>query len=220
MTKQETKVLKTLSFFNKSFTHRESIFNDKIFVHNDIMYATDGRIFCWTKNVTEHKDFSFYKGKKFDYLSHEVQEVKEDAEALNDGEKLEKIIQQFNYFPFTFELDFSDYPLPVKLTDSFNERYFYNNTLSLDFNSEEATFYFHGGADEEGGVTSIYGDIIKNVSGEKVDKIELPIWYVIKVMELTKVKTIHFKCYPERNHISFTAGDYNFLATTYNTEEE
>lgn len=215
MDKQLEKSLKVLSWFNRPHSLNTLIFDDKIFVHNDIMYSTDGKIFCWTENQTDIKDFCFFKGKKFDFYDPKVQEVKEDNKALQSGDKLERIIKQFNYYPLEFDVDFSDYPLPLKLMDSWKNRYF-NNSLFLNFETAEATFKFCGGEDEPGGVTAIYGDIVKNITGKKTDKIGFPMWYILKVMDVLKVKKIHFKCYPERRHLSFKVGNYNFLATTYN----
>ena len=108
MTKELEKRLKLMQHFNQVLGDKryieERIYNNKIFVHNDIMYATDGHILVVAANLTDQKDFSFFKcnGKKFEYLDSSVQEVKEDKEALRDGEAFEKILQQFNYTSFYF----------------------------------------------------------------------------------------------------------------------
>ena len=157
----------------------------------------------------------FFKGKKFDFCHTEVKEVKELNKALQSGDRLEKIIKQFNYYPLEFDIDFSDYSLPLKLVDNWKNRY-NENSVFLDFETAEATFNFCGGMYEQIGVTGIYGDIIKNITGEKTEKIGFPMWYIFKVMDVLKVKKIHFKCYPERRHLSFKIGNYNFLAMAYN----
>ena len=211
MDKQLEKRLKVLSWFNRHDGLSTLIYNDKIFVHNDIMYSTDGKIFCWTENQTDTKDFCFFKGKKFDFCDPEVQEVKEDSKALQSGDRLERIIKQFNYYPLEFDIDFSEHPLPLKLMDKWGNRYC-NNFVFLDFETAEATFNFCGGVEKPGGITGIYGDIIKNITGEKTEKIKFPMWYILKIMDILKVKKIHFKCYPERRHLSFKIGNYNFLA--------
>ena len=93
----------------------------------------------------------------------------------------------------------------------------YNNKYECidvmeDVFGQEATFNFCGGVEKPGGITGIYGDIIKNITGEKTEKIKFPMWYILKIMDILKVKKIHFKCYPERRHLSFKIGNYNFLA--------
>ena len=214
--KQLEKSLKVLSWFNRPRRSKTSVFDDKIFVHNDIMYATDGKIFCWTENQTGIKDFCFFKGKKFEFYDPKAREVREVKEALRSVDNLERIIKIFNYYPLEFDVDFSDYPLPFthKLMGNWNKNR-YNNSLFLDFETAEATFKFCGGEDKPGGVTGIYGDIVKNVTGTKTDKIGFPMCY-LKVMDVLKVKKIHFKSYPERRHLSFKIGNYNFLAVAYN----
>ena len=213
--KQLEKSLKVLSWFNRPRRSKTLIFDDKIFVHNDLMYATYGKIFCWTKNQTGIKDFCFFKGKKFEFYDPKAREVREVKEALRSVDNLERIIKMFNYYPLEFDVDFSDYPLPFthKLMGNWKNRY--DNSLFLDFETAEATFKFCGGEDKPGGVTGIYGDIVKNLTGTKTDKIGFPMFY-LKVMDVLKVKKIHFKFYPERRHLSFKIGNYNFLAVAYN----
>ena len=212
MDKQLEKSLKVLSWFNRPRRSKTSVFDDKIFVHNDLMYATDGKIFCWTENQTGIKDFCFFKGKKFEFYDPKAREVKE---ALQSGDNLERIIKLSNCYPLEFDVDFSDYPLPFthKLMGKWRNRY--NNSLFLDFETAEAIFKFCSGEDKHGGVTEIYGDIVKNITGTKTDKIGFPMCY-LKVMDVLKVKKIHFKFYPERRLLSFKIGNYNFLAVAYN----
>ena len=214
MDKQLEKRLKVLRWFNQNRGSKTFIFNDKIFVHNDIMYSTDGQIFCWSENLTDIKDFCFFKSKKFVFCSPEVQEVKDDNKVLQSGDKLERIIKQFTYNPLEFDIDFSVHPLPLKLQDKWKNRY-HNDSILLDFETAEATVNFCGGVDKTGGVTGIYGDIIKNITGEKTDKIEFPMWYILKIMDILKVKNIHFKYDPDRSRLSFKVGNYNFITLTY-----
>ena len=67
MTKELEKRLKLMQRFNQVLGDKRStyintkIYTDKIFVHNDIMYATDGNIFVAAANLTDQKDFSFFK---------------------------------------------------------------------------------------------------------------------------------------------------------------
>lgn len=221
MTKELEKRLKLMQRFNqvrgdKRYTE-EKIYNNKIFVHNDIMYATDGYIFVVAANLTDQKDFSFFKcsGKKFEYLDSSVQEVKKDKEALRDGERLEKILQQFNYTSVSFDIDFEGYSLPTKLCSSWSTRR--EDKLTVNFQTEEAVIDFCGGS-ELGGVTGTYGDIIKNVSGTIPEKtMKFAFWHIMEIMKQCKVNKIHiesypFESYPERRHLNTCkVGDYTFL---------
>ena len=99
MTKELEKRLKLMQCFNqvlgdKRYT-RAKFYNDKIYVHNDIMYATDAHIFVAAANLTDQKDFSFFKcgSKKFEYLDSSDKEVKKDKEATGDVKTFEKLLQ-------------------------------------------------------------------------------------------------------------------------------
>ncbi len=100
MTKELEKRLKLMQHFNqvlgdkRSMYIKKKIYNDKIFVHNDIMYATDANIFVAAANLTDQKDFSFFKcsDKKFEYMDSGTQEVKEDKEVSGDGKTFEKLL--------------------------------------------------------------------------------------------------------------------------------
>ena len=221
MTKELEKRLKLMQRFNqvqkRNKGTKERIYNNKIFVHNDIMYATDGCIFVVAANLTDQKDFSFFKcsGKKFEYLDSSVQEVKEDKKALRDGEAFEKILQQFNYTSVSFDIDFEGYSLPTKLCSSWSTRW--EDKLAINFQTEEAVINFCGGSEELGGVTATYGDIIKNVSGTLPEEpLPLAFWNIIEIMKQCKVNKIHIDSYPDRKHNTCKVGDYTFLFTGLN----
>ena len=168
MTKELEKRLKLMQRFNKkrSKEREERLYYGKIFVHNNIMYATDGQIFVVSSNLTDCKDFSFFKcsNKKFEYMDSSIQEVKEDNEVLKDGEILENVLQKFNHASVSFDIDFEDYPLPAKLCSSWSSRS--ADKMIINLQTEEVIIDFYRGLDSPGGVTANYEDIIKNVSGE------------------------------------------------------
>ena len=216
MTKELEKRLRLMQHFNqvkgdKRYTLKR-IYNDKIFVHNDIMYATDGHIFVAAANLTDRKDFSFFKcdSKKFEYLDSSDKEVKEDKEATGDGKTFEKLLQQFNYTTVSFDIDFEGYPLPVKLCSSWSSRY--KDTLTVNFQTEEAIIDFCGGVEAVGGVTGTYGDIIKNISGTIPENpIHFAFWHIMEIMKQCKVNKVHIESYPDRHHNTCKVGDYTFL---------
>lgn len=216
MTKELEKRLRLMQHFNqvkgsKSYTQKR-IYNDKIFVHNDIMYATDGHIFVAAANLTDRKDFSFFKSdsKKFEYMDSSTQEVKEDKEATGDGKTFEKLLQQFNYTTVSFDIDFEGYPLPVRLCSSWNKRY--KDKLTVNFQTEEAIIDFCGGLEAVGGVTGTYGDIIKNISGTIPENpIHFAFWHIMEIMKQCKVNKVHIESYPDRHHNTCKVGDYTFL---------
>ena len=74
MKKELEKRLKIMQRFNQN---ERFFYGDKIFVHNDIMYATDGHIFVVSSNLTDDKDFSLFKcnNKKFEYMDSSNKEV-------------------------------------------------------------------------------------------------------------------------------------------------
>lgn len=221
MTKELEKRLKLMQYFNQALGSKryneERIYNNKIFVHNDIMYATDGHILVMAANLTDQKDFSFFKcsGKKFEYLDSSAQEVKRGKEALRDGEALEKILQPLNCDSVSFDIDFEGYPLPTKLCSSWSMRW--EDELTVNFQTEEAVVDFCGGLEEQGGVTGTYGDIIKNVSGTIPEKtMKFAFWHIMGIMKQCKVKRVHIESYPERHLGTCKVGDYTFLFTDRN----
>ena len=221
MTKGLEKRLKLMQRFNQVLGSKgstdEKIYNGKIFVHNDIMYATDGHIFVVAANLTDRKDFSFFKcsGKKFEYLDSSVQEVKEDKEALRDGEVLEKILQPLNCDSVSFDLDFEGYPLPVKLCSGWGTRW--KDKLTVNLQAGEAVVDFCGGLEETGGVAGTYGDIIKDVSGTIPEKaMKFAFWNILEIMKQCKVNKIRIESYPERHLSTCKVGDYTFLFTDCN----
>lgn len=218
MTKELEKRLRLMQYFNqvlgdKRFREKR-IWDNKIFVHNDIMYATDGHILVVAANLTDQKDFSFFRcrDKKFEYLDSSVQEVREDKEASRDGEALEKILQPLSYDSVSFDIDFEGYPLPTKLCSSWSTRG--EDELMVNFQTEEAVIDFCGGSEGQGGVTGTYGDIIKNVSGTIPEKtMKFAFWHVMGIMKQCKVNRVHIDSYPDRHISTCKVGDYTFLFT-------
>ena len=216
MTKELEKRLKLMQRFNqvlgdKRYT-RAKIYNDKIFVHNNVMYATDGHIFVAAANLTDQKDFSFFKcdSKKFEYLDSSDKEVKEDKEASGDGKTFEKLLEPLNCASVSFDLDLEGYPLPVKLCSSWSRRH--RDTLTVNFQTEEAIIDFCGGVEADGGVTGTYGDIIKNISGTVPENpIHFSFWNIMEIMKQCKVKKIHIESYPDVHRNTCKVGDYTFV---------
>ena len=72
MTKELEKTLKFLSKVSKKGKYDiENLYHNRIFVHNDIMYATEGHMMAVCKNLTEAKDFAYFEGKNFDFVKVE-----------------------------------------------------------------------------------------------------------------------------------------------------
>ena len=218
MTKELEKRLKLMQHFNqvmgdkRSFYIKKKIYNDKIFVHNDIMYATDGNIFVAASNLTDQKDFSFFKcdGKKFEYLDSSDKEVKEDKEATGNGKTYEKLLQPLNCTSVSFDIDFEGYTLPVKLCSSWSRRF--EDTMTVNFQTEEAIIDFCRGFDAVGGVTGTYGDIIKNISGTIPENpIHFSFWHIMEIMKQCKVNKIHIESYTEKQRNICKVGDYTFV---------
>ena len=220
MTKELEERLRLMQRFNQVMGDKRSmyiktkIYNDKIFVHNDIMYATDGNIFVAASNLTEHKDFSFFKcsSKKFEYMDSSDKEVKEVKEATGNGKTYEKILQPLDCASVSFDIDFEGYPLPVKLCSSWNKRW--KDTLTVNFQTEEAVIDFCGGLEADGGVTVTYGDIIKNVSGTIPENpVHFAFWHIMEIMKQCKVNKIHIESYPDIHRNTCKVGDYTFVFT-------
>ena len=218
MTKELEKRLKLMKCFNqvtgRSMYAKTRIYTDKIFVHNDIMYATDGHIFVAAANLTDRKDFSFFKcdGKKFEYMDSSTQEVKEDKEATGNGKTFEKLLQPLSCASVSFDIDFEGYPLPVKLCSIWNKRY--KDTMTVNFQTEEAIIDFCGGLEAVGGVTATYGDIIKNVSGTIPENpIHFAFWHIMEIMKQCKVNKVHIESYPDTHRSTCKVGDYTFVFT-------
>ena len=216
MTKELEKRLKLMQRFNQELGDKrytmKKIYNDKIFVHNDIMYATDGYIFVAAANLTEYKDFSFFKcdDKKFEYLDSSDKEVKEDKEATGNGKTFEKLLQPLSCASVSFDIDFEGYTLPVKLCSSWSRRF--EDTLTVNFQTEEAIIDFCGGLEAVGGVTATYGDIIKNVSGIVPENpIHFAFWHIMEIMKQCKVNKIHIESYSDRHINTCKVGDYTFV---------
>ena len=220
MTKELEKRLKLMQHFNqvmgdkRSFYIKKRIYNDKIFVHNDIMYATDGHIFVAASNLTDRKDFSFFKcnGKKFEYMDSGSKEVKEDKEASGDGKTFEKLLLPLNCASVSFDIDFEGYPLPVKLCSSWSRRF--EDTMTVNFQTEEAIIDFCGGLEAVGGVTGTYGDIIKNISGTIPENpVHFALWHIMEIMKQCKVNKVHIESYTDMRRSTCKVGNYTFVFT-------
>lgn len=216
MTKELEKRLRLMQHFNqvssKRYMYTKKIYNDKIFVHNGIMYATDAHIFVAAANLTDQKDFSFFKSssKKFEYLDSSDKEVKEVKEATGNGKTYEKVLQQFNYTSISFDIDFEGYTLPVKLCSSWNKRH--RDTMTVNFQTEEAVIDFCGGLEAVGGVTATYGDIIKNISGTIPENpVHFSFWHIMEIMKQCKVNKVHIESYTDRHINTCKVGDYTFV---------
>ena len=217
MTKELEERLKLMQRFNqvhgdkRCMYIKKKIYNDKIFVHNDIMYATDANIFVAAANLTDQKDFSFFKcsNKKFEYMDSSNQEVKEDKEALGDGKTLEKVLQPLDCTSVSFDIDFEGYTLPTKLCSGWSLRH--RDTMTVNFQTE-AIIDFCGGVEADGGVTGTYGDIIKNISGTIPENpIHFSFWHIMEIMKQCKVNKIHIESYTDRRINTCKVGDYTFV---------
>ena len=216
MTKELEKRLKIMERFNhqRSKQTEERFYYDKIFVHNNIMYATDGHIFVVSSNLTDCKDFSFFKcnSKKFEYMDSGIQEVKEIEEATNDGTLLENVLLKFYCASVSFDIDFEGYTLPVKLCSSWSKRH--RDTIAINLQTEEAIIDFCGGLDSPDGVTANYEDIIKNVSGElPKNPIRFAFWHIMEIMKQCKVKKIHIESNTDKHINMCKVKDYTFIFT-------
>ena len=216
MTKELEERLKLMQHFNQVLGNKryikKKIYNDKIFVHNDIMYATDANIFVAAANLTDQKDFSFFKcsNKKFEYMDSGTQEVKEDKEALGDGKTLEKVLQPLDCASVSFDIDFEGYALPVRLCSGWSLRH--RDILTVNFQTEEAIIDFCGGVEADRGVTGTYGDIIKNISGTIPENpIHFSFWHIMEIMKQCKVNKIHIESYTDRRINTCKVGDYTFV---------
>ena len=217
MTEELEKRLKLMQRFNqkRSKWGEERLYYDKIFVHNDIMYATDGCIFVVSSNLTDFKDFSFFKcnNKKFEYMDSSIQEVKEIKETTKDGKNLENVLQKFNHASVSFDIDFEDCPLPTKLCSSWSKRH--RDTIAINLQTEEeAIIDFCGGLDSPDGVTVNCGDIIKNVSGElPKNPIRFELWHIMEIAKQCKVKKIHIESDTYKHLYMCKVKDYTFIFT-------
>lgn len=218
MTKELEKRLKLMQHFNqvlgdkRTMYTKKKIYNDKIFVHNGIMYATDAHIFVAAANLTDQKDFSFFKcsNKKFEYMDSSIQEVKEDKEATGDGKTFEKILLPLDCASVSFDIDFEGCTLPVKLCSCWSLRH--RDTMTVNFKTEEAIIDFCGGFEVVGGDTVTYRDIIKNISGTVPENpIHFSFWHIMEIMKQCKVNKIHIESYTDRHINTCKVGDYTFV---------
>ena len=212
MTKELEKRLKIMKRFNQEGRNRKLFYHDKIFVHNNIMYATDGHIFVVSSNLTDYKDFSFFKcnNKKFEYMDSSNKEVKKIKEVTKDGKNLENVLQKFNHASVSFDIDFGDNLFSSKLCSSWSKRH--RDKIAINLQTEEAIIDFCRGLDSPGGVTVNYGDIIKNVSGElPKNPIQFELWHIMEIMKQCKVKKIHIESDVEKHLNMCKVKDYTFI---------
>ena len=214
MTEELEKRLKIMQRFNQKRSKRYErgfFYHDKIFVHNDIMYATDGFIFVVATNLTDYKDFSFFKcsNKKFEYMDSSIQEVKEISKLSKDGKLLENVLQKFKHISVSFDIDFEGYPLPTKLCSSWSKRF--ADRITINLQTKEAIIDFCRGLDSPGGVTANYDDIIKNVSGKlSKEPIKFELWHIMEIMKQCKVKKIHIESNTNKQYMC-KVKDYTFI---------
>ena len=214
MTKELEERLKLMQRFSQVLGNKryikKKIYNDKIFVHNDVMYATDGFIFVAAANLTDQKDFSFFKcsNKKFEYMDSSTQEVKEASKLSKDGKLLEKILQPLTCTSVSFDIDFDT--LPTKLCSSWSLRH--RDTMTVNFQTEEAIIDFCGGIEADGGITGTYGDIIKNISGTIPENpIHFSFWHIMEIMKQCKVKKIHIESNTDKHYNMCKVKDFKFI---------
>ena len=217
MTKELENRLKLMRRFNQVLKGdvKEKICNNKIFVHNSIMYATDGYILVVAANLTDQKDFSFFKcsSKKFEYMDSSFPVVKKMREDLRDGEVFEKILQPLNCASVSFDIDFEGYSMPAKLCSSWSTRW--KDKMHVNLQTGEAVIDFCGGVEVNGSVTGTYGDILKNVSGTAPENpLEFDFWHIMEIMKQCKVKKLHIEFYPDRHASTCKVGDYTFFLYT------
>lgn len=203
MTKELKETFKVMGNFCKD---TKELFQNKIFVLNDIMLATDGHIMCLADNITDTKDFSYFNAKTLNYEGMD----NNTRVATKESKVFTKFIENCVDFPVEFDIDFDNIPLPVKLQGTFKDRY--SEEVTVDLDSEEAKFDFEGGIANDG-VTTIYGDSIKNVKSAEGVKVKMVVWHVLKVMQVCKVKKIHYLCNAERKYCKFVVGKFTFYIT-------
>ena len=213
MTKELEKRLKIMERFThkRSKQTEERLYYGKIFVHNNIMYATDGHIFVVSSNLTDYKDFSFFKcnNKKFEYMDSS-QEVKEIKETTKDGKILENVLQNFNHTSVSFDVDFGDNLFSSKLCSSWSKRH--RDIITINLQTEEAIIDFCGGLDSDG-VTANY-DIIKNVSVElPKNPVRFELWHIMEIMKQCKVNEIHIESNTDKHINMCKVKDYTFIFT-------
>ena len=223
MTKELKAKLNALSCFNKKLDKRSvaKLPQEKIFLHNSRMYSTDGYIMAVTDNVTGAEEFSYYKTDKKDfvYFAPDSQEVRETAEQTKEGRFLDRVIEQYDFFNLSFDLDFTDIPNPYRLMSLAPSNRYIENTVYIDVEKNEILFKFNGGLDNDTageGVEATYGDLVKNVksdvkiiTGDEL-KIKLPAWYIIEMLRKSKSDVLHFDVYTERKHATIKAGNFTF----------
>ena len=218
MTEELEKRLKLMQRFNqvlgaKRSMYTKKFFSDKIFVHNNIMYATDGHIFVAAANLTGQKDFSFFKcnNKKFEYMDSSNKEVREIKETTKDGKNLENILQKFDCASVSFDVDFGD-SFSSKLCSNWSKRH--RDKIAINLQTEEAIIDFCGGLESPGGITANYGDIIKNVSGElPKNPIRFELWHIMEIAKQCKVKKIHIESNTDKHLYMCKVKDYTFIFT-------
>lgn len=207
MTKELEKTLKFLSKVSKKGKNvAEKLYHNRIFVHNDIMYATEGHMMAVCKNLTETKDFAYFEGKNFDFVKVENLEKSKFFSNLDKRIFFEKIFDRYTDFDLTFTLDFAGYKIPYSLQSCHTERS--KDKLIVDFVNNEVTFDFLEGAEKDG-VTAIYSEALKDVKAEKeADKITLMTWNILDFMKETKSTEVTIQVNTERRYCKMEVGKY------------
>lgn len=168
------------------------VFTGKVFARGPLLYATDGTIFAWTESGLEGVPFSWFEaGKGFEWKGPECREVKETAEALRGGERLESLMDRYEY-KGGFVLDFNGMEPPSYLMPSWERRW--EVPLELDVKERgEARFEFDGGAEADGGVSAAYDGVVVKVWGEVPPVLKVKAWFVLEIMKRTRERRLSFR---------------------------
>ena len=196
------KEMNVLSYFCKKKC-KASFYDNKIVWNEDLLMASDGNIMAFCNAEKTEKPVIFDSKAKFS-------EIKAD-DYIKLIEAYTRMTKRFNYFDFTFTLDFSDFILPDKLQVSWKDRYESTERVYFNFEKNTLAFAFKGGWEEAGGCTATYEDVFKEAEGKTGFNFSLPIWELIHIMKQTKETKLSFKVFTEREHITILAGKYTFL---------
>lgn len=216
VTKELEKILKILDRYNKQQYSNTRVYNDKIFIHDGLIYSTDGRIFCYTENKTEQKDFSWFnKNKTVFSLEENKQKIKETKEGTKEGNILEKIIKNFDFFDCKYTLDFSGYDLPYSVMSGFKKRY--NDRITIDFDKMEISIennFFNSdySLEEKDWASITYGDVLTVIDKDtKEDVISFPAWFLLLPLKQLKEKKVSIESNTQKKYNRFSIGDFHFI---------
>ena len=217
MDKELEKTLKYMSKYSKKDGRRGTVhvYTDKVFIEDNVIYATDGKIMITSENTSGIKDFAIYRDAKLHNSEDSLtRQTWTEIERLYCGQKISvfrKLMLKYaeNKNTLSFDIDFSDSILPVVLQCSNARRYDSYDRARIDFTTSEVVFTFDGGKDEDGGVTAFYGDVIKNVKGTEED-ILLNAYFLIEILKVTKEHKAHFEYCSDNRNLTVTSGKYTF----------